>query len=83
MFKCFKSISKYRKFKRLYSDCQPCGSKNAHTSLTILDNGLRVATETISSPLTCIAMFIEAGPRFETAYNNGITHMVEHMAYKG
>ncbi|XP_063838047.1 cytochrome b-c1 complex subunit 1, mitochondrial-like [Ostrinia nubilalis] len=55
----------------------------SNTKLTILDNGVRVATETNASSVAGVALFIEAGSRFETACNNGITHFVEHMAYKG
>ncbi|KAJ0183954.1 hypothetical protein K1T71_000377 [Dendrolimus kikuchii] len=82
MFKNFRSIAR-NIFLRRYCDCQLTGPPDPNTAFTILANGVRVATEVISSPFTCISMFVEAGPRFETACNNGITHMIEHMAYKG
>ncbi|KAI8431258.1 hypothetical protein MSG28_001287 [Choristoneura fumiferana] len=53
------------------------------TKITTLANGVQVATEQTDSPLCAISMFVEAGPRFEVACNNGITHFIEHMAYKG
>lgn len=53
------------------------------TKMTILDNGVRVATEALPIPFAAVSLFIEAGSRFETACNNGITHFLEHMAYKG
>lgn len=62
--------------------CSP-SAVPAINRLTILDNGVRVATETNGSSLAAVSLFVEAGSRFETACNNGITHFVEHMAYKG
>lgn len=50
---------------------------------SLLPNGVRVISEQTCSPVANISLFIEAGPRFETACNNGITHFIEHMAYKG
>lgn len=54
-----------------------------NTRLTVLDNGVRVATEGTPSLMAAVSLYIEAGSRFETYCNNGITHFVEHMAYKG
>ena len=54
------------------------------TSVTTLDGGLRVASETTSGAETAtVGVFIDAGSRFETAQNNGAAHFLEHMAFKG
>ncbi|CAH0402105.1 unnamed protein product [Chilo suppressalis] len=69
---------------RKYCTC-PCTPSETpkDTQLSILDNGVRVATEASSSSMACISLFIEAGPRFETTCNNGITHFMERMSFKG
>ena len=53
-------------------------------SVTTLDNGIRVVThemphlETVS-----LGVWISAGSRHERADQHGISHMLEHMAFKG
>jgi len=55
------------------------------TKVTTLSNGLRVATErSPSNDLTAtIGIFIDAGSRWETKENNGVSHFLEHLAFKG
>jgi len=54
------------------------------TDVTTLDNGLRVGSETIvGSETATIGVWIDAGSRYETAANNGTSHFLEHMAFKG
>jgi processing peptidase subunit beta len=53
------------------------------TEVTSLDNGLRVATEDTGSKSATIALYIDAGSRFETEETNGIANFFEHMAFKG
>jgi len=51
---------------------------------TTLDNGLRVVTEDMPHLATAaVGIWIGAGARHETAANNGVAHMLEHMAFKG
>jgi predicted Zn-dependent peptidase len=51
---------------------------------TVLPNGLRVVTETMPHLATAAAgVWVGAGARNETAANNGVAHMLEHMAFKG
>lgn len=59
---------------------EPC---DLGTQVSILSNGIRIATEYRPEPVASIALVVEAGSRYETAFNNGITHFIEHMAYKG
>ncbi|KAK8398881.1 hypothetical protein O3P69_004166 [Scylla paramamosain] len=53
------------------------------TRVTVLDNGLRVATEDSGSPTATVGLWIDTGSRFETDANNGVAHFLEHMAFKG
>ncbi|KAM3956882.1 cytochrome b-c1 complex subunit 1, mitochondrial [Aphomia sociella] len=80
----FLSVSKvFTKSVRYCSaECSPVDIPS-NSQLCVLSNGVRVATEETNSPLASIALYIEAGSRFETVCNNGITHFIEHMAYKG
>lgn len=49
-----------------------------------LDNGLRVVTEHIPFVKSIsIGVWIEAGSKNENSYNNGISHFIEHMLFKG
>ncbi|MEQ9449439.1 MAG: pitrilysin family protein [Rhodospirillaceae bacterium] len=51
---------------------------------TTLDNGLRVVTDPMDSVETVAAgVWVAAGTRHETADVNGISHLLEHMAFKG
>lgn len=51
---------------------------------TVLDNGIRVVTEEISSVRSiAIGVWLTVGSRDETRNNNGISHFIEHMLFKG
>ncbi len=52
--------------------------------LTTLPSGLRVITDPMDSVETVAAgVWVAAGTRHETADVNGISHLLEHMAFKG
>jgi len=52
--------------------------------VTTLSNGLRVVTDPMTSVETvAVGIWVAAGTRHETAEVNGISHMLEHMAFKG
>ena len=52
--------------------------------VTTLPNGLRVATDRMEGVESAtIGMWVSAGTRFETAKLNGVSHLLEHMAFKG
>lgn len=52
--------------------------------ITTLDTGLRVATYEMPSLQTAsVGIFVRAGARNETEEQNGIAHLLEHMAFKG
>ncbi len=52
------------------------------TKLTVLENGLRVASEDSGAPTATVGVWIDAGSRNETESNNGVAHFLEHMAFK-
>ncbi|MDP6515578.1 MAG: pitrilysin family protein [Alphaproteobacteria bacterium] len=52
--------------------------------ITTLANGLRVITEDMPAFETAsVGMWVDAGARSETSSLNGISHLLEHMAFKG
>lgn len=51
---------------------------------TTLENGLRVVSDTINHVETvALGMWLNVGTRHEKKSENGISHMLEHMAFKG
>ena len=61
-----------------HTPCAP--DTHVHT----LPNGVRVLTLVLPHlQSACVSVFVRAGSRHETARQNGISHVVEHMAFKG
>lgn len=51
---------------------------------TRLSNGLRIATDSMESvETTSVGIWVDAGARNEGVEINGVSHMLEHMAFKG
>jgi len=50
--------------------------------VTTLPNGMRVISEETYGAVSALSLFVDAGSRFETDGNNGVSHMLEHMAFK-
>ncbi|CAG9782054.1 unnamed protein product [Diatraea saccharalis] len=53
------------------------------TEVSVLTNGLTIATEQRECRNTCVGMYINGGSRYESHFENGITHFFEHIAFKG
>jgi len=54
------------------------------TQVTILDNGLRVATDSMDTvESVSIGVWVDVGTRYEAPEMNGVSHLLEHMAFKG
>ena len=52
--------------------------------ITTLDNGLRVVTDHMSHlATTSLGVWVSAGSRHESETDNGMSHLLEHMAFKG
>ncbi|KAL4720737.1 hypothetical protein ACJJTC_015243 [Scirpophaga incertulas] len=56
-------------------------SENARTEVTILSNGLRVASEKKFGQFCTAGVVIDSGPRYEVAYPNGICHFLEKLSF--
>ncbi len=57
---------------------------NTDVTVTTLDNGLRIITDAMDTVETVsVGAWVNAGARNETADINGVSHMLEHMAFKG
>ena len=51
---------------------------------TTLQNGLRVITVPMAdNPSVTVLVMVQAGSKYETKENNGISHFLEHMVFKG
>ncbi len=51
---------------------------------SVLSNGITVVTESIPYfPAVSIGLWWKTGGRFESGENNGISHFIEHMLFKG
>lgn len=51
---------------------------------TTLNNGLRVVTEHMPHLDTAsLGVWVDVGARYETPESNGVSHFLEHMAFKG
>ncbi len=49
-----------------------------------LRNGLRIVTvETPHLHAAAVGLYVRAGSRYETPHNNGLSHFVEHMLFRG
>ncbi len=52
--------------------------------ITVLENGLTVATESMPSIATvALGVWVGAGARNEREDEHGLSHLIEHMAFKG
>lgn len=52
--------------------------------ITKLDNGLTVVSDEMSNVESAsVGVWVEAGARFEAPKVNGVSHMLEHMTFKG
>ena len=53
-------------------------------TVSALKNGLRVVSDTLPNLETVtVGTWVDVGSRFESASENGLSHMLEHMAFKG
>src|SRR5690348_13648460 len=51
---------------------------------SILSNGVRVLTESMPQMVSAtIGIWVENGSRYETPDQNGVSHFIEHLLFKG
>jgi predicted Zn-dependent peptidase len=56
----------------------------SNININTLSNGLRVATDTMHDVESAmVVLAVKTGSRNETLLNNGISHFLEHMVFKG
>ncbi len=56
----------------------------AKTTRITFDNGMEVIfKENHSSPMITSMVFVQAGAKYETDFNNGTTHLLEHLLFDG
>lgn len=59
-------------------------SMNTNVNIEQLDNGITIATDQMDSIETVsVSVLVKVGSRNENEANNGISHFLEHMAFKG
>ena len=59
-------------------------STSMEPQITVLPNGLRVVTQSVPHVETvAMGVWVDVGSRHETPQINGISHLLEHMAFKG
>ncbi len=51
---------------------------------TVLNNGIRIISESVEHARSvCIGIWVNAGSRDEEFSENGVSHFIEHMSFKG
>ena len=66
----------------LVAGLTPLGSPAA--TLEKLDNGMQlILMENHSSPMIASVIFVRSGSKYESEYENGITHFLEHLLFDG
>ncbi|XP_012288110.1 mitochondrial-processing peptidase subunit alpha [Orussus abietinus] len=51
------------------------------TQITVLPNGLKVASENRFGKFCTVGVLIDSGPRYEVAYPSGISHFLEKLSF--
>lgn len=51
------------------------------TQVTVLPNGLTVASEPRFGQFCTVGLVIDSGPRYEVTYPSGVSHFLEKLAF--
>ncbi|KAF2357599.1 Peptidase M16 C-terminal [Trinorchestia longiramus] len=54
---------------------------DTNTRVTVLDNGIRVASEPKFGSFCTVGVVLDSGSRYEVAYPSGISHFLEKLAF--
>ena len=69
---------------RTHAPTSSSDAANSNYRKTVLDNGIRVVSETIPHVRSVsIGVWADVGSRDESHASNGISHFLEHMVFKG
>jgi len=52
------------------------------TSVSRLNNGMRIVTQNAPSPACAVSLLVDAGTQYETEDNHGVTHLLERMSFQ-
>lgn len=55
--------------------------ESSTTKVTVLSNGLRVASEPRFGQFCTVGLVIDSGPRYEVTYPGGVSHFLEKLAF--
>ncbi|MCJ1288660.1 Mitochondrial-processing peptidase subunit alpha [Xylographa carneopallida] len=50
--------------------------------ITVLPNGIRVATEALPGPFSGVGVYVDAGSRYEDEELRGVSHIIDRLAFK-
>lgn len=67
--------------RSLHAQAKP-NSNTPSVQITTLPNKIRVATEAVPGHFAGIGLFVDAGSRYETVENSGVSHFLDRMAFK-
>jgi predicted Zn-dependent peptidase len=60
------------------------GIEEKETSIFTLSNGMKVILkEKHANPVIASMIYVNAGSKYESDYNNGVTHLLEHLLFDG
>ncbi|KAL6770558.1 MPPA1 [Auxenochlorella protothecoides x Auxenochlorella symbiontica] len=60
----------------------PAPSSRPETHITILSNGVKVASENTPGATATLGIYVESGSVNETPANSGVSHLLEYLAFK-
>ncbi|KAI0077452.1 hypothetical protein K474DRAFT_1596058 [Panus rudis PR-1116 ss-1] len=58
------------------------GGSDPSVRITTLPNKIRVATESTPGHFSSVGLYVDAGSRYETKDNTGVSHFLDRMAFK-
>lgn len=61
---------------------KPSSAKDLETKVTVMSNGLKVASEKRFGQYCIAGVAINSGSRLEASYPNGVSHFIERTAFK-
>ena len=68
--------------RRVIHSHSPPTSASPSIKITTLPNRIRVATEDVPGHFAGVGLYIDAGSRYETSDNSGVSHFLDRMAFK-
>jgi zinc protease len=88
MARCARNIAVFLGFliPMIFFICPILKSQSPDTGIKqfTMDNGMQVILkENHASPMITSLIFVKAGSKYESKYNNGVTHFLEHLLFNG